>query len=256
MRALVIVTRETLLLLRRDRIFLPALAASVTAALAAEAVSDWSVEEFFKILFDVGYFGLQLLGIFVSLFWGIKSITDSRQQGALEVQLAAPISRPTWLIGKFLGLAIALTALGVIQVAIFQVFMRFNDFGWLTPPEIAAFVLMIEGWIVLAALATLFASFCGQAVAMFSALALYIVGLGSSLVANTLNPNAPASTRAAVEFVARLWDFQQFNVVEPAVLGGFPGRAELWARGGYGLVLILILVSIACVVFSRRDAIS
>lgn len=254
LRALRLVTGETLLLLKRDRVFLPALFFGIAVVLIANLASDWSVEEFSKILFDVGAFGFQLIGSAVAIFWGVKSVSDSRQQGALEVQLAAPIGRAPWLVGKFLGLALALSALFALLLAVWQAFMLLNDFGMMTPDQLTAFGLMLLGWLVLAATATMFASFCGQAIAMFATLSAWIVGLASALVAATLSKESPDALKLAVRGVARLWDLQQFLVVDRSLAGQFPGGMELGVRASYGGVMILILITVACIVFSRRDA--
>src|SRR5271169_3241497 len=108
LRAIRVIALETFLLLRRDRIFAPALVLGLAACALALLASDWSIEDFSKILYDVGYFGFQITGGLVALVWGTKTVGDSRQEGSLEVQLAAPISRFTWLIGKYLGLATCL----------------------------------------------------------------------------------------------------------------------------------------------------
>lgn len=253
-KATLLIARETFLLLKRDKVFLPALIAGCGVALIANIASDWGVEEFVKILFDVGYFGFQLVGISVAVFWGIKSITDSRSLGALEVQLAAPVSRTAWLVGKYLGLAMALVLLWLGLIATWWAFMVLNDFGPMTLPTLGAFAFMLLGWLVVAAVATLFASFTGQAVAMFSSVSLLLVGLASALVANTLSVETGETAKRLVRGVARLWDLQQFNLIEKALSpSAWPDRMVLLTRGAYGGVLIVLLISLACLVFARRD---
>src|SRR5690606_34381136 len=106
-----VIAWETFVLLRRDKIFVPALVISLLISVLANLASDWSVEDFEKILFDIGFFGFQMTGSLVAIFWGAKIISDSRQEGSLEVQLAAPISRGSWIIGKYAGLCLCLVVL-------------------------------------------------------------------------------------------------------------------------------------------------
>jgi ABC-type transport system involved in multi-copper enzyme maturation permease subunit len=255
LRALRVVALEAFLLLRRDKIFVPAVVIGVLVAAFANLASDWSIEDFGKILFDLGYFGFHTAGSLVAIFWGAKAVTDSRQEGALEVQLAAPIGRSTWITGKYLGMVLALLLYAVILLAIWQGLMLANDFGLMSRPQLAAFGFMTLSWLVAAALATLFASFCRQAVAMFATLSLWVVGLMSSLVAHALAPDTPQATKTFVNTVARLWDFQQFNLIAQASSGTMLAKTELWWRAGYGGLLILALITVACVIFERRDAI-
>lgn len=260
MSAVWVIAREAFVLLRRDKVFVPAIVVSVAVAIFANLASEWAVEEFYKILFDVGAAGFRLTGGLVAVFWGTKAVTDSRQEGALEVQLAAPVSRPAWLIGKYLGMAMALALLAVTMLASFQAFMLLNDFGTLTKDQLLAFSLLVLEWLVLAALATLFATFCRQAVAMFATLSLWVAGLGSAVVYRTLAPESNAAMKSVVGGIARIWDLQQFNVVDGAIpppgtpYATFPAAADLVWRGAYGFILIAILMTIGAVVIARRDA--
>lgn len=253
LRALRIVAFEAFTLLRRDRIFFPALLAAVVVAAFANVASDWSVEDFTKILYDIGYFGFQLTGSLVAIFWGIKAVTDSRSEGALEVQLAAPVSRSTWLVGKYLGLAACLALLAVVLTALWQLFMSLNGFGTMTRAQLLVFAYMGLGWLVLGAMAMLFASFLRQGVATFAALAMWLAGLATSLVANTLAPEAPEATKRVVKGMARAWDLQQFNLIDHVLTPNWLLPPELGYRAAYGVLLVFALITLACLVFSRRD---
>ena len=106
LRKLCAVAWQNWTLLRRDQIVRAVAVAGVVITALAGLASTWSIEDRVKILFDVGYFGIQLLGSLTALFWGAKMVSDSRQDGAIEWQLAAPLSRTSWLLGKYLGLAL------------------------------------------------------------------------------------------------------------------------------------------------------
>jgi hypothetical protein len=90
---------------------------------------------------------------------------------------------------------------------------------------------------------------------MFATLSLWVVGLMSSLVARALAPDTPQATKSFVNGVARIWDFQQFNLIAQASAGTALAKSELWWRAGYGGLLILALITTACIIFERRDAI-
>ena len=252
-KALFVTASTTFTLLRRDRIFTPFLISALAISIFAQLASDWGVEEFNKILNDIGFFGFQMTGSFVALFWGTKMVSDSRTEGSIEVELAAPIGRTTWLLGKYLGLAAALVLLGVIIVVGWQGMMLLNDFGWMKGTEWTAFGFTVLAWTVLGAVAVLFGCLVRQTVALFVSLALWITGLCSALVANTLHPDTPETTKRLVTGIARAWDLQQFNLVSSAVSGiPLPGE-ELGWRLAYGVLLIVFVLSLASALFRRRD---
>lgn len=248
------VTRETLLLLRRDKIFMPAaVIGSIIVAIAILA-SDWGIEEFAKILFDVGAAGYHLTGVAVAMLWGTKAVTDSRAEGSLEVQLASPISRPVWLIGKFFGLALALLLLAVILLVVLQILMLWKNFGWMSEKHLLVFGLLTLNWLVVAGVAIFFASFSSANVALFCTLCLWLGGLVTNAVTRSISPKTPEYMRWLIEKLAMVWDLQRFNM---SYLGDYeyvmPPPDQIWWRVGYGLALVLFAVSAGCAIFNRRD---
>jgi Cu-processing system permease protein len=253
LRAVTVIARESATLLRRDRIFVPALIAIVLISAFAQIAAEWTIENFEKVLYDIGSFGLTLTGSFVALFWGAKAVSDSRHDGSLEVRLAAPVSRPSWIIGKYLGLAMSLVMIAVLMVAIWQLNLMLFGYGRLTPPRLVAFGFMLVGWLVLGALTTFLATFCGQGVALFAGASLWLAGMSTALVANTLPADTSPALAGTVRGLARGWDLQQFNLFgdQIAAMGG--DGLLVW-RGAYGALLILVLITLAALIFSRRDA--
>ncbi len=257
MRKLLAVTKETLLLLRRDKIFVPAtIIGALTCGLAVLA-SDWGIEEFDKILFDIGAVGYHLTGVAVAMLWGTKAVSDSRAEGSLEVQLAAPVSRPVWLLGKFLGLSICMLMLGGILLAILQALMLTTNFGWMGQKHAIVFGLLTINWLVVAALAILFASFASANIALFCTLCIWLAGLVTAPVARSVSPKTPEYIRWVVEKISLVWDLQRFNM---SYLGEYeaviPSLHEIGWRAGYGAAIILFAVIAACTIFSRRDLVS
>jgi len=254
LKALWLVTTETFLLLRRDRIFLPVLLCTLVIAAFANIASDWSIADFTKVLFDIGFFGFQLTGALVAMLWGTKLIADARRDGTLEVQLAQPVGRVTWILGRFLGLALCLLLLGGLVLAIWQVFMLLNDFGRMSSAQLVGFAFVVLGWLVLGALATAAATLLKQSLAFFCTLALWLAGMASTLVASTLGASTPEITRKLVTGLARMWDLQQFNLVDHTLAAGWVALPELAYRAAYGGLLVLALITFACIIFACRDA--
>lgn len=255
MRALLLVALENFRLLRRDRIFVPVIFACSLITILANLVSGWSIEDFHKILIDLGFFGFHITGSAIAVFWAVKTLADARESGALEVQLAAPIGRSNWLIGRYLGLSAVLLLLAGFVLTFWQGFMLLNDFGWMQPRELVAFSFLPLTWLVLAALGFMLATFCSQGVAFFATGSLWIAGQTTSLVAAALPSQSDEITRRIVNSLARFWDLQQLNLVDFATGMAVVGQEELLLRGAYGLGLIAIFLTIGALVFHSRDAI-
>lgn len=253
LRVILTVAREGLVLLRRGKIFVPAAVILAIVIGFANLASDWSIADFNKILFDIGAFGFHMTGCFVAILWGTKVVTDSTEQGSLEIQLASPVSRTTWLVGRYLGLVAALAVLGFVFLVVWQLVMLMNSFGWMTMRQWSVFAILSVEWLIVAAIAILFASFCRPPVALFSSLCLWIAGLVSASIVATLAPDTPIFQKKFVEGFAWLWDLAQFNLVDLLHSDVFPNHVVLWTLGGYAFVRILLLLTLASLIFRRRD---
>lgn len=247
------IAKMTFLKLRRDQIFLPALMCGAAALAFAVLASFWSIEEFRKLFFDFGTIGFLLLGVMVALFWGNKVISDARKDGSIEIILATPISRLSWLWGNYLGLVLALISLAALLLAVWQVILIGFGIPIMTPQEWIACGYIVLLWLVVAALSVCFATLTSSAVALFSSLVLCVSGFLAAPVLQTLSPEAPASTRRVVEGIAIVWNLKQFSFAEAVTVGGFPSTAELGWRLGYGLSLIVVLLLASVLLFKQRD---
>jgi ABC-type transport system involved in multi-copper enzyme maturation permease subunit len=253
MRALVAVSMETFLRLRRDKIFVPAALVGCGLLIMSGLASYWGVEEFFKILYDLGSFAWLMTGTTVAIFWGNKIIADSRQEGSLEVQLASPISRSTWLLGKFVGLTGALMLLSLIFLAGWQSIYLGYGMGWLPMRDIILFSLLSVSWVVMAAVSIFFASLASGAVALFCSIWMFVAGLITAPILQTLSPETPAATRQAVEVLAGLWNLHLFDASQYTIDKQVLSQMELFSRLGYGAMLVGVFMSLACFFFNRRD---
>jgi Cu-processing system permease protein len=67
------------------------------------------------ILVVLGLYGVQFLAALLALFLGVASVSPEIDSGALHAVLARPLSRLDYLLGRFLALAVMLTAYIVVM---------------------------------------------------------------------------------------------------------------------------------------------
>ena len=242
---------ETLYLLLRGPVFLPSLFFSVILAAFAALASSWSVAEFRKILFDIGVFGFHLTGNLIAIIWSVKILAVARMDGSLEVQLASPVSRSSWMLGRFLGIVIALFITGFFMLVIWQGIMFVTAFGVMKLNEFLALSLQIMGWCVIAAVALFFASFCGLVTALFAAFSLWLAGLLTELVSQTVHAENGQILAKTFQVLSRIWNLQSFNRGPSEFLEHGPllfGMTSL-----YALVLMGFFISAASLTLSRAS---
>lgn len=257
MRTIFAVASETFLRLRRDKIFLPALLIGVGLLGLTGLASFWGVEEFFKILYDLGTAAYLFTGASVAIFWGNKIVSDSRAEGSLEVQLASPIGRSVWLIGKFLGLSAALLLLGLGFLIAWQGIYFSYGMSWMQTFDLQLFAVLTLTWLILAALSIMFASFATQSVALFCTIWMFVCGMISAPIMQTLSPETPAGTRRIVSAIAGLWNLNAFNISQSVSKYHIPvAPADIGYRVAFGFLLCGFFLSVACLTFQRKDIIA
>ncbi|MBM4253216.1 MAG: hypothetical protein FJ146_14700 [Deltaproteobacteria bacterium] len=256
LRKLCAVAWQNWTLLRRDQIVRAVAVAGVVLTVLAGLASTWSIEDRVKILFDVGYFGMQLLGSLTALFWGAKMVSDSRHDGAIEWQLAAPLSRTSWLLGKYLGLALTQLLLAVMLLVIWQLGLLMFGYGLMTDAQVAVYLMMVLGWLVLSSVAVTLAVIMRFALALFASIGLWLTGLMSQAVAGTLSPESSQYSQELVRGITRVWNLQHFNLIDRVQEQRAITAAALSDQIGYGVLLIAITLTVSSLMFSKGDVIA
>ena len=258
MKSTYIIARETFVLLRRDKIFLPMIVVGLCLVFFSSMMQSSSADELVKAMFNMGTAGFFFTGIVICLLWGIKSICESRRDGSIELQLTAPVTRSQWLIGKYLGLCCSLFMVGVILFVAFQLMLYLDFKELMSWKQVLVFVYLFIGWLVFAAICTLFSTFCNTPTATFSSFCVWVTGMLSGVIVATIPPRSEDSLlESSVKVFASFWDFQRFNLVDHAVeywgVDTFPPPSDLLWFAAYGIAVVVFLLSAATIIFSYRD---
>lgn len=245
--AIIEISRETLYLLRRGPIFVPAILFSLLLITFGSLASSWGVSEFRKIFFDISGFGFHILGNTIAIIWSIKIVSIAKLDGSLEIQLASPVSRSSWYIGRSLGIFISLLIMGALMLLITQATMLLTGFEYFRLHEFTALFLQIIGWMVVASIALFFSTFCGLVTGLFSAFSLWISGLLTELLAFTLKEDLQA-LKAFFDMASKVWNLQTFNRTPSFLLE--QSSYLLWGAL-YALFLIMFFTVAGIMTFSR-----
>jgi ABC-type transport system involved in multi-copper enzyme maturation permease subunit len=247
-------TKESFNFLRRDRIFLPIIGIGLAVAYFANLASSWTFEGWDKILFDVGFAGFRLTGGLVAILWGVRMITDPLQDRSIELRIAAPTARFTWILARYSGLAFCLILMGAIFMGTWQGLMMLNKFGTMNNQQNWTMGMIVCEWLVLGSLGLLAGTIASFSTAIFVTLAAWITGLVAPIVAGTLLPDTDPLQRRLMEAIANLWNFQRFNMIERLEAGqvtaSLPDLIQRLSWGGSVLLGCLILSSW---IFQRKD---
>lgn len=252
MRRLLAVARATLAEAIRHRILYLLLIFALALILLSRTLSLLTVGEGGKIIQDVGLSAINVFGLLIALFVGVGIIFREMERRTVQVTLATPIARWEYLLGKYFGLAAAITIIVAVMAAVLLglIALRGEFGGGLL---VAVFMLWVELMFITAA-AVFFSSFSTPIFAALFTAATYLVGhLAWALP--MLQERLPAGAfRSLVGAVYFLLPDLEYGDLRAIAVHGLPipwDRVALATLYELGYAAVLLLV--ACLAFRRRD---
>ena len=221
-----------------------------------------SLHEEVRLIRDLGLAGISLSGVIIALFLGVNLLSKELDKKTVYAILPKPVHRWEFLLGKFLGLALTMSALVALMSALLALFLAIQG-GRHGAVMLRAEILILEELLLVTAVAMFFSSFSSPYLsAMFTA-ALWVIGRNTGeLEALAAKKLAGTFTGRAASLVVELVpDFRMFYIsgaslgdpgivsVHDAFVGwGYVGQATLYALAYGGLCLVASVL-----LFRRRD---
>jgi ABC-type transport system involved in multi-copper enzyme maturation permease subunit len=238
----------------RDRILYVIGFFAIFLALALRLLPEISVGADGKIFLDLGLAATSLLGAIVAIFVGTGLINKEIEKKTVLVLIPKPISRTEFIVGKHLGLSAVLAAMIAIMTVIYLAMLY-----WAKIPFSLSSILLSQAFLflelaVLTAVAILFGVFTSSILATLFSFGIYFMGHISKdllkLGAITKNENIETLTKSLYLVLPNL---ERFNLKNDAVYGLLPASSELFSTLLYGILYIILLLTIANLIFSRRQ---
>ncbi|NJL48027.1 MAG: ABC transporter permease [Leptolyngbyaceae cyanobacterium SM2_5_2] len=240
----------------RDRIlYLIALFAGlmVAASLLLPPISAGTAD---KILLDLGLAAIHLLSVIIAVFVGTNLVNKEIEKRTVLVLLAKPVSKAEFIVGKHLGLSAVLGVLLAALGAIFMAVLALNGVAFPVGSVGLAISFMALEAMLITAVAILFGVFTSSLLATLLTFAVYLMGhLTQDLVAFSQLSENPGLQRLTNGLYLILPDLERLNLRNVAIYGAdlMPDALGLISHFFYAVVYIVLLLTLATVVFSRRQ---
>ena len=131
------IAKNTFIETLRQPIFAVIIIFALLLMLLAPAVSMYTLDEDIKMLRELGLSTLFLAGLFIAVFASTGAITEEIESGTITTVLSKPISRPIFVLGKFIGIAGAVTLAHALLTMAFLMITRHgvmetasDEFDW------------------------------------------------------------------------------------------------------------------------------
>jgi ABC-2 type transport system permease protein len=93
----------------RQPIYAVILVSALLLFILAPSISMYTLDEDVKLLRELGLSTLFLAGLFIAVFSATGAITEEIESKTITTVLSKPVGRPVFVIGKFLGVSLAVT---------------------------------------------------------------------------------------------------------------------------------------------------
>ncbi len=106
---LLIVAKNTFTETLRQPIYAVIITCALFSFIIAPSISMYTMDEDIKLLRELGLSTLFLSGLFIAIFSATAAVTEEIESKTITTVLSKPISRPTFILGKFFGVAATVT---------------------------------------------------------------------------------------------------------------------------------------------------
>jgi len=250
----------------RDKVFYNLVAFAVLMMGASFLIGQLTAGQDIKIIKDLGLATTSMFGLFIAVFIGIGLVSKEVERRSVYSLLAKPITRAQLVLGKYCGLTLTLAAnLAVMAVALYAV-LGYTAWGasaaerasWdapaLDPALLKAMLLILVELMLVTALALFFSTFSSPLLSAALTVGFYVVGHFSADLRNFQQVvDSPAAAAFARGLYWVLPNLAQFDVKGDVVHGVHVPLGAVAFSGGYAALYIGMLLTMASLVFSRRD---
>lgn len=238
----------------RDRILYNLVVFVLLITGAAIFLGELTAGQEVRTIINLGLNAILLFGAFIAIFVGVGLVSKEIEKRTVYAIFAKPVTRPQFLIGKYLGLCLTLlvnTAVMGIGVTLALVYV--GGGGRLASVWAAVFFIFLE-LCVLTAVAITFSSFSTPALSALFTFFIFVIGHFSSSLREFAAALGSAGAKAVFGTIYYIMpNLSLYGFRTQAAYGLLPDAAAIAAITGYTIVYITVLLSIANFIFSRRN---
>lgn len=204
-----------------------------------------------RIVSDLGLFAMQTIGILLATFLGATVVAGDIERRVLYPIVAKPVSRTEYLLGRYLGLTVALLLnLFVMALALAAaLLLDARSFDTLDSTFFLAIVMLGFQFVVVAAVAVLFSSITSSTLAAIFTLSVAVAGMLTNEVRNLW--------KGAAQWLGTIVFYAVPNLgaltLNEAVVYRLPVPTGTYWAALYAVLYSLAAFAIASACFERRD---
>jgi Cu-processing system permease protein len=216
-------------------------------------VAQLTVGEWRRIILDQGLSAAELGGGLIAVVVGVNLVAGEIERRTIFPTLAKPVTRGTFIVGRYLGLVIVLAANALLMLLLLAILVHLAGERLDAVVLQAMFLIFIE-LTLLAAVAMLFGSFSTPMLAAGFSLAIFLIGHLVSDLRAFGDRSHSASARGFASFFYRLLpDLELLNLKTSAADRLVVPASYVATSTAYGLCYAAVLLLLSGIIFAKRD---
>lgn len=237
----------------REKIFYAVILVSFLILSFSYLLATLTIIESRKLLLDFGFAAISLSGIMIAVFIGVFAISKELEMKTIYTVLSKPVSRSSFLLGKYIGCLFILSSthvfLGVVLSLVVKVAGESIPNGFIE----SIFLTLLESSVILS-VAFLFSIITSGFFAGSLSLAIFLIGRSSvSVLAMTEKASTP-EVRALARGVYWIFpNLERYNIRDVVAYGrDFPG--EMISNAGiYTILYTAFCLGLAILLLDRKE---
>ena len=276
LRRVLAVAGNTFLEAVRQKVFAVLLLFGLVMVGGANYFTEFSYQEQFKFLKDLGYASIGLTGLLIGLLGAAQLIPGEIEKRTILTALCRPLRRWEFIWGKYLGLLCLLSLMvGIMAVAAWGV-LHWKESQLIAsegsdpavadliraeardPRMLQAVLLVGVKLAVVAAMAVFFSTIATSTTFVIAmTLLVYLIGHLQSVAREQWMESGEATRWVVKSFLVLVSllipDFNLYNLIDEIVAGNVVHWKSTLEVAGYSMVYIFILLGAATLTFEGRD---
>jgi ABC-type transport system involved in multi-copper enzyme maturation permease subunit len=248
-----LIARNTFREAMRDRLLAGVIAAGAVFLAGTQLLGPLAMGEGRRLTIDLGLSGISWLGLMVVLLVGTSLVAKELERRTIFNLLSRPISRPSYLVGKWAGLSATLWAVTLCVGLGLGVLLAVRGDGRFVPGVLQAVVLAGLELTVMTSIAVMCSALSTPVLSALYTLGFYIVGQWSYDL-RLLADKAPGALHGLLGIIANLApNLPLFNARTVAAAGHLTSWEHLGFAFAYAVVYSAGVLGLAAAAFESRD---
>lgn len=250
----VVISKNTFREAIRDKVLYNLVLFVLLLTVCAILLGDLTDGQEARTVVNIGLNAMLLFGVFISIFVGVGLVSKEIEKRTVFAIFAKPVGRAEFIIGKYLGLCLTLLVNVVVMGIGVSLALLYVGGGSLVFFIWGSILLIFLELTILTAVAILFSSFSSPALSALLTFFVFIIGhLSSSLRDLAAGLGSRAATYIFDGIYYLLPNLSHYSFRTEAAYGMTPTGSMIGAAVLYAIVYVGILLTIAILIFSRRN---